>query len=190
LVLRIFNFFKQCKKSTLLAGFILLPVFVFSSHEVSIRYFQDYTCVVCHEMKAPITKWQDSGTAQNHYNCGGCHFDAGFKGWMDMNVSAVRFLVGHFQRDPDEPLKPREEPLFLEEDKEPGYWSHVPNSRCFKCHEAKNHKEADQVKIHQKLIKGIASQPCKDCHNHEMRKGQKFYEKVSGEEGETDAPSS
>jgi hypothetical protein len=31
-----------------------------------------------------------------------------------MNVSAVRFLVEHFRRDPDEPLKPPPEPLFVD----------------------------------------------------------------------------
>jgi trimethylamine-N-oxide reductase (cytochrome c) cytochrome c-type subunit TorY len=70
------------------------------------------------------------------------------------------------------------EPLFLDSDKEPGYWSLVPNSRCFQCKNAKNHKEIDQASIHNKLIKNIANQPCKDCHNHEMREGQKFFEKV------------
>ena len=178
---RIPRIFPKSKKGILLVAIVLIPAIGLSSHEFSVRYFQDRTCTVCHEMGAPIGKWKDSGTAKNHNNCAGCHFDAGFKGWMDMNESAVRLLIAHFKRDPIEPLKPRQEPLFLDPSKEPGYWSHVPNSRCFSCKDAKNHLESDQAKIHNKLIKGIASQPCKDCHNHEMRKDQKFYEKVSNE---------
>jgi len=162
---------------------IVIPAIVLASHEFSVRYFQDKTCTVCHEMKDPIQKWEASGTAKNHNNCAGCHFDAGFKGWMDMNVSAVRLLVAHMERDPNEPIKPKEEPLFLEEGKEPGYWSHVPNSRCFKCKNIDTHQESEQQRIHSKLIKNITDQPCKDCHNHEMRKGQKFYEKVTSAEG-------
>jgi trimethylamine-N-oxide reductase (cytochrome c) cytochrome c-type subunit TorY len=61
----------------------------------------------------------------------------------------------------------------------------VPNSRCFKCKNVENHRQIDQARIHSKLIKGIANQPCKDCHSHEMRNGQKFFEKVT--ETETDA---
>lgn len=151
-------------------------------HEVSVRAFQDKTCTVCHEMREPIRKWKESGTKVNHANCAGCHYDAGFKGWMDMNKSAFIQLIEHFKRDPNEPLKPKEEPLFLEEGREPGYWSHVPNSRCFKCKDAINHKQIDQARIHSRLVKGITNQPCKDCHNHEMRRGQKFYEKVIVEE--------
>lgn len=163
----------------LLVLLVLIPAVVLASHEFSVRYFQDRTCTACHEMNDPIRKWEESGTSKNHNNCAGCHFDAGFKGWMDMNISSVRFLVAHFDRDPDEPIKPKEEPLFLEEGKEPGYWSHVPNSRCFKCKNIENHRESEQARIHSKLIKNITGQPCKDCHNHEMRKGQKFYEKVT-----------
>jgi nitrate/TMAO reductase-like tetraheme cytochrome c subunit len=181
------RFFPKSKKGFLLVAIILIPAIALASHELSVRYFQDKTCVSCHEMDEPIKKWKDSGTAKNHNNCAGCHFDAGFKGWMDMNESAVRLLIAHYKRDPKEPLKPRQEPLFLDTNKEPGYWSHVPNSRCYNCKNVKNdqgvmtHQESDQVKIHSKLIKGITTQPCKDCHNHEMRKGQKFYEKCLGD---------
>ena len=35
----------------------------------------------------------------------------------------------------------------------------------------------------EKLIKNIAAQPCKDCHNHEMRNGQKFFEPVTAQAG-------
>lgn len=177
-VLRWADFLKTHKKISIPLLIILIPGLVISAHELSVRHFQDKTCVVCHEMKAPIEKWKESGTAKNHNNCAGCHYDAGFEGWMTMNKSAVKQFFEHFKRDPEEPLKPYPEPLFLDESKEPGYWSHVPNSRCFQCKDAKNHQAIDQPKIHSKLIKSIASQPCKDCHNHEMRKGQKFYEKV------------
>ncbi len=180
----IVQYLKPNKKILLIVILALIPVIGLGSHELSVMYFQDKTCVVCHEMKDPIEKWQKSGTAKNHGNCAGCHFDKGFEGWMEMNKSAVRFLVEHFERDPG-PIKPKEEPLFLEEGKEPGYWSHVPNSRCFSCKNVENHKKSDQVRIHNKLIKNIASQPCKDCHNHEMRKGQKFFEKVISQENKT-----
>ena len=170
------------RKIILIAILVILPVIGLGSHELSVMYFQDRTCVVCHEMRDPIEKWKSSGTAENHKNCASCHFDKGFEGWMEMNRSALRFFVEHFKRDPSEPIRPKEEPLFLEEGKEPGYWSHVPNSRCFSCKDVKNHKQSDQARIHSKLIKNIVSQPCKDCHNHEMRNGQKFYEKVSAPE--------
>jgi len=178
--LGILEIFKNGKKYTILLILLfVLPVLALGSHEFSVRYFQDKTCVVCHEMQAPIDNWKASGTAKNHNNCAGCHFDAGFKGWWEMNKSAVRLVLVHFQRNPEDPIKPSEEPLFLDEEKEPGYWSLVPNHRCFQCHDAKNHRPSDQPRIHKNLIKDIASQPCKDCHNHEMRKGQKFFEKVS-----------
>jgi len=157
---------------------LLIPGSLIAAHEISLRRFQDLVCVTCHEMKEPVQKWKDSGTAKNHQNCAGCHFDKGFKGWLSAYESAVVQVVEHFRRDPDEPIALPDEPLFLEENKEPGYWSLVPNHRCFQCHDAPNHKEIDQPRIHAKLVKKIASQPCKDCHNHEMRKGQKFYEKV------------
>ncbi len=169
-------------KRAILTAAILLPALLIGFHEVSIRRFQDIICVRCHEMKEPVQKWIDSGTAKNHRNCSGCHFDKGFVGWLEMNASAVEQIVEHIGRDPNEPLKPPEEPLFLEEGREPAYWSLVPNHRCFQCHDAPNHKQIDQPRIHGKLIKNIASQPCKDCHNHEMRKGQKFFEKALQEE--------
>lgn len=172
-------------KKIIIIAMVLLPVIGLGYHELSVIYFQDKTCVACHEMRDPIEKWKSSGTAQNHGNCAGCHFDKGFDGWMDMNKSAIRFLVEHFERDPEAPILPKEEPLFLEEKLEPGYWSHVPNSRCFSCKNVQNHKESDQVRIHNKLIKNVASQPCKDCHNHEMRKGQKFFEKVISKKDKT-----
>jgi nitrate/TMAO reductase-like tetraheme cytochrome c subunit len=166
------------KKISIVTVLLVLFFLGLGVHEASMRYFPDKTCIVCHEMRDPVNRWKESRTAKNHPNCAGCHFDAGFAGWMDMNVSSAKQLVAHFKRDPDEPLKPIAEPLFLKDDLEPGYWSHVPNSRCFTCKEAKNHKEIDQLTIHKALINDISRQPCKDCHNHEMRNGQKFYEPV------------
>jgi trimethylamine-N-oxide reductase (cytochrome c) cytochrome c-type subunit TorY len=177
-------------KRIIIAVVVLAPALLIGVHEVSIRRFQDVICVVCHEMKDPVQKWQDSGTATNHRNCSGCHFDDDFNGWMAMNKSAVVQVIEHFKRDPEEPLSPPEEPLFLEEDKEPAYWSLVPNHRCFQCHDAPNHKPIDQERIHAKLIRGIADQPCKDCHNHEMRNGQKFFEKALAESETASLPGS
>lgn len=170
--------FAKSKKILVVIIIVLFPIVLFTAHEISVRHFQDKTCVLCHEMREPIKKWRESGTAKNHNNCAGCHWDKGFAGWMEMNKSAVKFFFTHFKRNSNEPIALPQEPLFLEEGKEPGYWSLVPNSRCFQCKNAKNHQQIDQPKIHNNLIKSIANQPCKDCHNHEMRKGQKFYEKV------------
>ena len=167
------------KVCIIIIGLFLL---VLGFHEVSIRYFQDKTCVVCHEMKKPIENWKQSKTNLNHNNCAGCHYESGFSGWVGMNKSAIKQLIVHFKRNPEEPIKPPEEPLFLDNEKEPGYWSLVPNSRCFQCKNAKNHKQIEQAAVHKKLIKNITNQPCKDCHNHEMREGQKFFEKVLPEQ--------
>jgi nitrate/TMAO reductase-like tetraheme cytochrome c subunit len=164
---------------------VIATAFILSGvgmHEASVRFIPDKTCVVCHEMRDPIKKWKESGTAKNHTNCASCHFEPGFKGWMDMNISSAKQFVAHFKRNPEDPIKPPEEPLFLDVSQEPGYWSLVPNSRCFGCKDAKNHKEIDQLPIHSKLINNIANQPCKDCHNHGMHNDQKFYEKVQSEE--------
>ncbi len=157
-------------------------------HEFSVRYYQDKTCTVCHEMKDPIRRWQQSGAATNHGNCAGCHFDTGIAGWLQMSTSAVRFLIAHFQRDPAEPIKPKPEPLILDERKEPGYWTRVPNHRCFQCHKAKNHGRGDQERIHAKVVRDVLSKPCIDCHSHEMRNGQKFYEKILAEPTAGPAP--
>lgn len=159
-------------------AFIGLLFFALTFHEISIRSLQDKTCTVCHEMKKPIDNWKESKTALNHNNCAGCHYTADIAGWFEMNKSAIYQLIEHFRREPKEPIKPPEEPLFLDTDKEPGYWSLVPNSRCFQCKNAKNHKQIEQATVHSKLIKNIVNQPCKDCHNHEMKDGQKFYEKI------------
>jgi trimethylamine-N-oxide reductase (cytochrome c) cytochrome c-type subunit TorY len=171
-------FMNMKKKILIIVVFFVLFPLGLGLHEASIRYFPDKTCIICHEMKDPIKRWRDSGVGKNHTNCAGCHFDTGLVGWMDMNISSVKQLIVHFKRDPNEPLKSREEPLFLNSELEPGYWSHVPNSRCFSCKDAKNHREIDQRTIHSKLINDIFKQPCKDCHSHEMRNGQKFFEKV------------
>ncbi|MCP4691435.1 MAG: hypothetical protein GY859_25550 [Desulfobacterales bacterium] len=111
---------KGSKKRLVFRLFGLLLLFCamgFVGHEVSLRYFQSFTCGVCHEMREPVRKWEESGTALNHGNCAGCHGDAGFDGWMAMNKSALNQLVEHFKRDPKAPIKPPEEPLFLEDDR-------------------------------------------------------------------------
>ncbi|MBI4832404.1 MAG: NapC/NirT family cytochrome c [Candidatus Lindowbacteria bacterium] len=169
-------------KWALVVVILVIPATLLASHEVALRYFQEATCSACHEMKDIVRKWKDSGAAKNHKDCMGCHFDKGFNGWLEMNKAAAVELVAHFSRKPDEPLVPPDEPLFWEGAKEPGYWSLVPNHRCFQCHEAKSHGEIDQPRIHAGFINDIASRPCKDCHSHEMRNGRKFYEKVSEEE--------
>jgi trimethylamine-N-oxide reductase (cytochrome c) cytochrome c-type subunit TorY len=161
---------------------LLIPASILASHEVAIRYYQEATCSACHEMKDIVQKWKDSGSAKNHKDCMGCHFDKGFNGWLAMNKAAAVEFIAHFKRNSDDPIKLPDEPLFWDGDKEPGYWSLVPNHRCFQCHDAKNHGELDQPRIHAKLVSGVASKPCKDCHSHEMRNGQKFFEKVSEEE--------
>lgn len=130
-------------------------------------------------MQAPIDRWIASGTATNHSNCAGCHYDSGISGWLQMNLSAMKQLLEHFRRNPDEPIGVPPEPLFVDVDEEPGYYSLVPNRRCFQCKDAKNHKQIEQQAVHTKLIDDISRQPCKDCHNHEMRNDQKFYEKVT-----------
>ncbi len=158
----------------LLVGIVLF----FVVHEATVMYFADKVCIVCHEMKEPVRKWKEAGVDKNHRDCGGCHFDAGLARHWQMNVSAARFLVEHFQRDSEEPLKPAPEPLFVDPAQEPAYYSLVPNRRCFQCKDAKNHKPIEQTAIHAKLMRFSNSQPCKDCHSHEMRNGQKFYERV------------
>jgi trimethylamine-N-oxide reductase (cytochrome c) cytochrome c-type subunit TorY len=153
-------------------------VSVVSLHEISVRHFQDVLCVGCHEMKEPIGKWRESGAAANHTDCVGCHFDRGIRGWIAAYESAAVQVVEHFRRDPAEPLRPPEEPLLLADGEEPGYWSLVPNRRCFQCHDARNHKASDQARIHAGVVKNIARQPCKDCHNHEMTNGRKFHQPI------------
>jgi trimethylamine-N-oxide reductase (cytochrome c) cytochrome c-type subunit TorY len=176
---------KRSRKGWILLAVVLCAVLVLSAHEVAVQYFPSITCVACHEMKDPVQRWRESGVAKNHPNCADCHFDAGIARVWEMNREAVVFFVEHFRRDPDEPLKPPDSPLFVDPEQEPAYYSLVPNRRCFQCKDAKNHKPIEQTAVHAKLMRFSNSQPCKDCHNHEMRNGQKFYERVLPEkEGE------
>jgi nitrate/TMAO reductase-like tetraheme cytochrome c subunit len=173
-----FTWIYKTKKGIL---FVVLPLVILAylgTHEIAVSYFPEYTCVACHEMKDPVKRYEDSGVAKNHPNCASCHFDMGPRGVWHMNVRAAELFIEHFKRDPNEKIKPAAEPLFLDLDKEPGYYSYVPNHRCFQCKDAKNHHPRDQANVHRKLIKDISTRPCKDCHNHEMYNGQKFYEKV------------
>jgi trimethylamine-N-oxide reductase (cytochrome c) cytochrome c-type subunit TorY len=173
------------KRGIILLLVLLCAVLLLSAHEVAVKYFPSITCVVCHEMKDPVKRWRESGVAKNHPNCADCHFDAGIARVWEMNREAVVFFVEHFRRDPDEALRPPPSPLFVDPAQEPAYYSLVPNRRCFQCKDAKNHKPIEQTAVHSKLMRFSNSQPCKDCHNHEMRNGQKFYERVLPEkEGE------
>jgi len=171
------GFWKSKKGIALVSISVLLVVGLFS-HEVAVKYFPSVTCVGCHEMKDPVQRWRDSGVAKNHPNCADCHFDSGIVRVWDMNREAVVLFVKHFMRDPDEPIRPPAEPLVFDMTQEPAYYSLVPNHRCFQCKDAKNHKPMDQAMIHRTLISFASAQPCKDCHNHEMRNGMKFYEKI------------
>lgn len=175
------------KRGTLLLILFAGIVVFVAGHEAAVRYFPDKVCIACHEMKDPIKRWREAGVAEHHRNCGGCHFDAGLAGQWQMNVSAVKFLIEHFRRDPDKPLEPPPEPLFVDPAREPAYYSLVPNHRCFQCKNAKNHKPIEQTSVHAKLMRFSNTQPCKDCHNHEMRNGQKFYERVLPEKEKVDA---
>ncbi len=175
---------KAKKRTMILLVVLLCAVLFLSAHEVAVQYFPSITCVACHEMKDPVERWRESGVAKNHPNCADCHFDAGIARVWEMNREAVVFFVQHFRRDPDEALKPPPEPLFVDPAQESAYYSLVPNRRCFQCKDAKNHKPIEQTAIHSKLMRFSNSQPCKDCHNHEMRKGQKFYERVLPEKEE------
>ena len=170
-------FYKTQKGVALVLAFLFLVSFLYS-FKLAKKHYPDGTCVVCHEMKEPVRKWRAAGVAQNHPNCIDCHFDRGMAGAWQMTKSAVIFVVAHFRRDPNEPLQPATEPFFLDVNQEPGYYSFVPNHRCSQCKQATNHNPLEQEMAHRKLIRDISAQPCKDCHNHQMRYGQKFYEKI------------
>ena len=105
---------RRSKRGTILLILFAGIVVFFAAHESAVRYFPDKVCIACHEMKDPVKRWREAGVAKNHRNCGGCHFDAGLAGQWQMNASAARFLVEHFRRDADEPLKPPPEPLFVD----------------------------------------------------------------------------
>jgi len=170
-------FFKTRKGLAPVLIFLLLAGF-FSSFKIAKNHYPDGTCIVCHEMKEPVRKWRAAGVARNHPDCIDCHFDPGMAGGWQMTKSAVIFVVAHFRRDQAEPLQPASEPLFLDVNQEPGYYSFVPNHRCSQCKQAVNHKPLEQHMAHRNLIRDISVQPCKDCHNHRMRYGQKFYVKI------------
>ena len=166
------------KKGIALLSVPVLVVAGLVGHDLAVKYFPEVSCMGCHEMKDPVKRWRESGVAKNHTNCADCHFDAGIARVWDMNRDAVVLFVKHFGRDKDEPIRPPESPIFIDATKEPAYYSLVPNHRCFQCKDAKNHSPMDQGMIHTKLIAFAGAQPCKDCHNHDMRNGMKFYEKI------------
>jgi trimethylamine-N-oxide reductase (cytochrome c) cytochrome c-type subunit TorY len=170
-------FYKTPKGVVLVLVFLLLAGF-FSSFELAREHYPDGTCVICHEMKEPVRKWRDAGVADSHPDCIDCHFDRGMAGVWQMSKSAVIFVKEHFRRNQDEPLKAAPEPFFVDINREPGYYSYVPNHRCSQCKQATNHKTIDLQMVHRQLIRDVSIQPCKDCHNHQMRYGQKFYQKI------------
>jgi trimethylamine-N-oxide reductase (cytochrome c) cytochrome c-type subunit TorY len=170
--------FLGSKKGVVLFSLPVLLVVGLSSHEVAVRYFPNITCVACHEMKDPVKRWRDSGVAKNHPNCADCHFDPGIARVWEMNREAAVLFVKHFRRSKEEPIRPPEAPIFIDPAKEPAYYSLVPNHRCFSCKDAKNHKPMEQAMVHRKLLSFGGTEPCKDCHNHDMRNGMKFYERV------------
>jgi len=170
--------FFMSKKGVALISLPILLVAGLGSHEIAVQYFPDLTCVACHEMNDPVKRWRDSGVAKNHPDCADCHFDSGLARVWDMNREAVVLFVKHFGRDKDEPIKPPDSPIFIDSTKEPAYYSLVPNHRCLSCKDAKNHKAMDQAMVHRTLISFAGAQPCKDCHNHDMRNGMKFYERI------------
>ncbi len=139
-------------------------------------------CVSCHEMRASVTRWQESGSAAQHSRCADCHFDPGLAGLWQRNRIALAGLKAHWDRRNGAPLKARPEPLFFEPGTEPGFYSSVPNHRCFQCKQIPGHSPLEQQMSHRVLIDFPADQPCKDCHNHDMRNGQRFYEKILSEE--------
>lgn len=138
----------------------------------------DTACVGCHEMRASVSGWRESGSAEQHGRCGDCHFDPGPAGFWQKNRTALVGLRAHWGRQNGRPLTPRPEPLFYEPGREPGFYSSVPNHRCFQCKQTPGHNPLEMQMIHRVFIDFPADQPCKDCHNHDMRNGQRFYEKI------------
>jgi hypothetical protein len=155
-----------------------VAVALFSTPRLAVKYFPERACATCHEMKAPVKRWREAGVAKNHPNCTDCHFEPGIQGAMELNKLLLVGLLKHPFRDPDMPIRPPAEPVIWEEGREPGYFSLVPNHRCFSCKDAPNHKGMDQRSIHSRLLVDVVSMPCRDCHNHDMRFGQRFYEKI------------
>lgn len=169
------SYIKKGSQAITVAVFVVV---LFSTPKLTVKYFPERGCATCHEMEAPVKRWKEAGVAKNHPNCTDCHFEPGIQGAMELNKLLMVALIKHPFRDPDKPIRPPLEPVIWEEGKEPGYYSLVPNHRCFSCKDALNHKGMDQQDIHYKLVLDVASMPCRDCHNHEMRYGQMFYEKI------------
>ena len=179
------RYFKYKSISIVFIVVIILPSLLLAAHEVAVKHFPETTCTVCHEMEEPVRKWKESGTAKNHHDCTSCHFDDSWQGYFNMHKESIVFLIKHFQRDPEKPIEPSEEPIILDREKakeDPAYWSMVPNYRCYSCKDVTNdnntytHTKQAQNKIHGEDIENVLDKPCLDCHNHEMRKGQKFCE--------------
>ena len=160
---------------------VVVPILLvggFSVPEVAVRLPPERTCVVCHEMKDPVKRWSAAGVARSHENCADCHADQGIARTFQLNRMAWRFLWEHLRRDPDQPIHLPPEPLFVDAQLEPAYYSLVPNHRCLSCKEVAGHRPIEQAMSHNKLILFASAQPCRDCHSHDMRNGQPFYEKI------------
>lgn len=157
------------------AAFLVLVLFL---PECAVRVSPETSCVVCHEMKDPVRRWKAAGAAKSHPACTDCHVDPGPAGKVQTHRMAWRFVWEHLRRDPNEPIELPPEPLILDLDRDPAYYSVVPNHRCSKCKDAKGHSAMEQDMSHNRLISFASSRPCKDCHSHQMREGQTFYEKI------------
>jgi trimethylamine-N-oxide reductase (cytochrome c) cytochrome c-type subunit TorY len=155
----------------LLLIILLLP-------EWAVRVSPETSCVVCHEMKEPVRRWRAAGVVKFHAACTDCHVEGGPAGRLQIHRMAWRFVREHLRRDPDEPIRLPPEPVLLDPARGPAYYSVVPNRRCSACKDAKSHAPMEQEMSHNRLIVFASSQPCKDCHSHEMRHGQPFYEKI------------
>ncbi|MEW6443619.1 MAG: hypothetical protein AB1640_21980 [bacterium] len=140
-------------------------------------------CTVCHEVEDPVKRWRASGAAEHHEICADCHFDPGSVRPLQINRAAFSFLLKHWTRSAAEPIRPPAAPIYMDSQRDPAYYSLVPNHRCFACKSAPGHSPLEQNDTHRLLINFPLEQPCKDCHSHDMRHGQPFYEKILVEEG-------
>lgn len=165
-----------------LAAALLLVSLPFGVH-FAFSFPPEKACMFCHAMKPSISQWRESGSAAHHSRCADCHFDPGLAGLLQRNCTALAGLKAHWNQPEGASLQPRPEPLFFEPGTEPGFYSSVPNHRCFQCKQVPGHSPLEQQMSHRLLIDFPADQPCKDCHNHDMRNGQRFYEKILPEGG-------
>lgn len=168
----------QARLPMILAGLALLLISMPFWGPLAFSLPPEKACIVCHEMREVVFQWKESGSADQHGSCTDCHFDRGPTGLWEKDRTALTCLVVHFTREADTPLQAPPEPLFLDLGRDPAYYSSVPNRRCYQCKDIRGHSPIEQQTTHELLIAFPVERPCKDCHNHEMRNGQKFYEKI------------